>query len=51
MKSKKNAPFALYKGDAANAAFLSIDVVDKDTLGAKRYKYLFIRCGVALWAA
>ncbi len=35
---QKNAPFALYKGDAADAALLYKNVVYNDTLGAKRYK-------------
>jgi len=34
---QKNAPFALYKGDAADAALLYKNVACNDTLGAKRY--------------
>ncbi len=36
-REKKNAPFALYKGDAADAALLYKNVVCNDT-SAKRYK-------------
>jgi len=36
---QKNAPFALYKGDAADAALLYKNVACNDTLGAKRYRF------------